>query len=193
MLKWNKVVISLIVILIVIGFDNGPSYSQQKPSEEIIKQNIIKGYSRSLDKLTKDNPNIKVADLKFDSFKMTNGFVSKTPALNGESAPYNIEVDYKISYIENKNLIKWKAEQIKQCEYNILVAQKALEANKSKGNLPADLVEYNKDAIIGNKKNIETIKKYPDLQKDKKVIVKNQERMSFIKKGESWYGYAGWK
>ena len=193
MLNGNKVLMSLLVILMVIGFCIEPSYAQQKPSEEIIKQNIINGYSKSINELTKDNPNIKVSDLKFDSFKMTNGPVSKTPARNGESAPYNIEVSYKISYIESQNLVNWKAEQIKQCEYNIFEAQQVLDADKSKGNTAAQEIEYNKDKIIGNQENIKIIKKYPDINQEKKEIVKDKDQMSFIKKGDNWHGYLGWK
>jgi hypothetical protein len=193
MLNGNKVLMSLLVILMVVAFYIEPSYAQQKPSPQIIKQNIINGYSKSVNELIKDNPNIKVSDLKFDSFKITNGFVSKTPGRNGESAPYNIEVDYKISYIESQNLVKWKAEQIKQCEYDIFVAQQVLDADKSKGNTPAQLIDYNKEKIIGNKENIKIIKKYPDIKQEKKVIVKNKDQMSFIKKGENWHGYLGWK
>ena len=193
MFNANKVLMALFVILIVMAFHIEPSYSQDKPSKEIIKQIIINGYSKSVNSFTKNNPNIKVSDLKFDSFKITKVFVSKTPGASGESVPYNIEVNYKISYIESQDLVKWKAEQIKQCEYNILVAQKALEAEKSKGNKSTQLIDYNKKAIIGNKENIETINKYPDIKKEKKVIVKNKERMSFIKKREKWHGYLGWK
>jgi hypothetical protein len=193
MFNTNKVLMSLFVILMLMAFYIESSYSQDKPSREIIKQIIMNGYSRSINSFTKNNPNIKVSDLKFDSFKKTKGFVSKTLGASGESAPYNIEVNYKISYIESQNLVKWKAEQIKQCEYNIFKAQKVLEAEKSKGNKATQLIDYNKKAIIGNKENIETIKKYPDIKKEKKVIVKNKERMSFIKKAKKWHGYLGWK
>ena len=193
MLNGNKVLMSLLVILLAVGFYIEPSYAQQKPSEEIIKQNILKGYSKSLNEIAKDNPDIKVSDLKFDSFKLTNGFVSKTPASNGESAPYNIEVSYKISYVESQNLVTWKAEQIKQCEYNILVSQQVLDAAKSKGDTAAQEIEYNKDKINGNEQNIKLIKSYPDIKQEKKDIVKNKDQMSFIKKGENWHGYLGWK
>lgn len=193
MFNGNKVLISLFVILMIMVFYNDRSYSQEKPSEKIIKQIIINGYSRSIDSFTKNNPNIKVSDLKFDSFKITNGFVSKTPGSAGESAPYNIEVNYKISYIESQNLIKWKADQIKKYENNILMAQKALKTHESEVNKPEQLIDYDKKAIIGNKQNIETVKKYPDIKQENKVIVKNNDRMSFIKRGEKWYGYLGWK
>jgi hypothetical protein len=131
--------------------------------------------------------------LKFDSFKITKEFISKTPAAKGESAPYNIEMNYKIIYNEIQNLGKWKAEQIKECEYNIFKAKQALKAEKAKGNKNAQLIDYNKKAIIGNKQNIKIINSYPDVKKEKKDIVKNNEKMSFIKKGKKWYGYVGWK
>lgn len=189
----KKVLMSLLAILMIIVFYNGPSYSQEKPSKEIIKHIIIKGYSRGMDEFAKKNPNIKMSDLKYESFKITKGFVSKTPGSGGESAPYNIEVSYKISYTESQNLTKWKADQIKKYENNILSAQKALKAHESAANKPKQLIDFDKKSIIGNKQNIEEVKKYPDIKREKKVIVKNNDRMNFIKKGGNWYGYLGWK
>lgn len=193
MFNGNKVLISLFAILMIIGLYNDRAYSQEKPSEKIIKQSIIDGYSRSIDKFTKNNSNLKVSNLKFDSFKITNGFFSKKPKSGGESVPYNIEATYKISYVESQNLTKWKADQIKKYEANILMAQEALKNHESEANKPEQLIKFDKKMISGNKQNIEIIKKYPDIKQEKKVIVKNNDRMYFIKRGEKWYGYLGWK
>ncbi len=193
MYNGKKLLMSLLAILMIIAFYNDRSYSQQKPSEKIIKQIILNGYSRSVANLSKENPTIKVSDLKFDNFKITKGFLSKKPGTAGESIPYNIEVNYKISYIESQNLAKWKADQIKQYENNIRMLQEALKKHESQANKPEQLIDYDKKAINGNKENIETVKKYPDIKKQKKTIVKNNDRMNFVKKGEKWYGYLGWK
>jgi len=193
MFKAKKALISLFVLMLVMVFYIEPSYSQEKPSQDQIKQIIMNGYARSFKNATKQYPNIKTSDLKFDSFKIIKGVVSKTPAAKGESAPYNVELNYKISYLETQNLAKWKAEQIKECEYNIFKAQNTLKAEKAKANKNAQLIEYNQKAIIGNKENIKIIKNYPNIKKEKKDIVKDNERMSFIKKGKKWHGYVGWK
>jgi hypothetical protein len=191
MFKNTKALMSLFVILLLTVFYIQPSYAQQKPSQKTIKGIILKGYSKSIDSFTKQNPNIKVSNLKFDSFKITKGVISKKPAAKGESAAYNIEVSYKISYLENQDLAKWKAEQIRECEYNIFQGQNALK--KAKKDKDAQKIKYNKDKIIVNKQNIKTIKKYPDSKKEKKTIIKKKDRMAFIKKGGKWYGYLGWK
>jgi hypothetical protein len=193
MFTGKKALMSLFIMFLVMAFYIEPSYSQEKPSQATMKQVILNGYDRGINKYTKENPNVKVSDLKFESFKLTKGFVSKTPVAKGKSVPYNIQVDYKITYNEIQNLIKWKAEQLKQCKYNIFKAQQALKTEKAKGNKNAQLIDYNKKAIIGNKENIKIINNYPDLKKEKKDIVKNNEKMSFIKKGNKWYGYVGWK
>ena len=193
MVKGNKVLMALLAILVAMAFCIQPAYSQEKPSAEIIKQNIMKGYAKSIAGLTKNNPSLKVSDFKFDNFKLIKGFVSKTPAAKGESSPYNIEVDYKISYIMSRNMTKWKAEQIKECEYKMFVAKQELDAEQAKGSKDAKKIKHNKDVIAASKENIKIIKKYPDLQKEKKVITKKEEPMSFIKKGNKWYGYVGWK
>ena len=182
---------ALFVILLLTVFYIQPSYSKEKPSQKTIKNIILKGYSKSIESFTKNNPNLKVSDLKFDSFKITKGLFSKKPAAKGESVPYNVELNYKISYLESQNLAKWKAEQIRECEYNIFQGQTALE--KAKKDKDAQKIKYNNDKIIVNKQNIKTIKKYPDSKKETKTIVKKKERMAFIKKGGKWYGYLGWK
>jgi hypothetical protein len=193
MFKGIKLIMSLFVILTIVVFCSSLSYSQQKPSEKTIKQIIIKGYSRSISQLSKNTPNIKLSDLKYDSFKITKGFFSKKPAKAGESIPYNIEVNYKISYIQSQNLKKWKADQIKQYKNNIRMLQEALKKHESQANKPKEMIKYDKDSINGNKKNIEEVKKYPDIKREKEEIVKNNERMNFIKKGNKWHGYLGWK
>jgi hypothetical protein len=193
MFNGKKVLMSLFVILLIVAFYNDNSYSQEKPSEKIIKQTILKGYSRSIDKFTKDNPNIKVYDLKYDSFKITKGFISKTPAKAGESVPYNIEVSYKISYKESQNLAKWKADKIKEYENNIRMSQEALKKHEAEADKPTELIDFDKKSIIGNKENIETVKKMTDIKQENRAIVKNNDKMSFIKKGGKWIGYLGWK
>jgi hypothetical protein len=189
----KKVLISLFTILMLIVFCQF-SYSQEKPSEAKVKKIILNGYSKGINNITKKNPNIKVSDLKFDSFKITKGFISKkTPASAGASAPYNIEVSYKISYTETQNLAKWKADKIKQYENNITMIQQALKAHEAAANKPQQLIEFDKKALKGNKQNIEAVKKFPDIKHEKKVIVKNNDQMNFVKKGNKWYGYLGWK
>jgi hypothetical protein len=193
MFNAKKVIMSSFVILTVIAFYIYPSYAQEKPSNDIMKQIILSGYSRGIDKFTKSNPDIKVSNLKYESFKITKGSFSKTPGNAGESTPYNVEVSYKISYIENQNLVKWKADQIKQYEENIVAAQKALKKHEAEANKPEQLIDYDRKSIAGNKQNIEETKKFPDAKKEKKEITKNNDRMYFVKKGEKWYGYLGWK
>jgi hypothetical protein len=188
----KKALISLFAIFMIIVFCQF-SYSQEKPSEAKIKKIIINGYSKSINSITKNNPNLKVSDLKFDSFKITKGFVSKKPGKVGESARYNIEVNYKVSYIESQNLAKWKADRIKQYENNIVMIQQALKAHEAAASKPQQLIEFDKKAINGNKQNIEAVKKFPDIKREKKVIVKNNDHMNFVKKGNKWYGYLGWK
>jgi len=195
----KKIIISLVGIMMTLCFYVACSSSQDKPSDEVIKQTILHGYSKGINNIVKSNKNIKISDLKFDSFKIKNGLVSETKGNAGESAPYNIVVDYKISYVESQDLAKWKADHIKQAENNILMAKKDLEGDKLTPNKSGDnskikaLIDYNKKVIVSNTANIEIIKKYPDVKKSKKEIVKNNEQMSFIKKGGKWYGYVGWK
>ena len=193
MFNAKKAIMSSFVVLIVVAFYVYPSYSQEKPSNDTIKQIILSGYSRGIDKFAKSNPNVKVSDLKYESFKITKGSFSKTPGSAGESTPYNVEVSYKISYMETQNLVKWKADQKKQYEENIVMAQKALKKHLAEANKPEQLIEYDQKSIIGNKENIEALKKFPDTKKAKKEITKKNDRMYFVKKGDKWYGYLGWK
>jgi hypothetical protein len=189
----KKVLISLFTILMLIVFCQF-SYSQEKPSEAKIKKIILTGYSKGINNIIKNNPNIKVSDLKFDSFKITKGFFSKkTPASAEASVPYNIEVSYKISYIESQNLVKWKADRIKRYENNITMLQESLKAHEAAANKPQQLIEFDKKAINGNKQNIAAVKKFPDIKKEKKVIAKDNGQMNFVKKENKWYGYLGWK
>ena len=193
MFNAKKAIMSSFVVLIVVAFYVYPSYSQEKPSNDTIKQIILSGYSRGIDKFAKSNPNVKVSDLKYESFKITKGSFSKTPGSAGESTPYNVEVSYKISYMETQNLVKWKADQKKQYEENIVMAQKALKKHLAEANKPEQLIEYDQKSIIGNKENIEALKNFPDTKKAKKEITKKNDRMYFVKKGDKWYGYLGWK
>lgn len=189
----KKVFVSLLAILMIIVFFNDRSYSQEKPSQKTIKQVILKGYARGIAKFTKNKPNIKVSDLKFDSFKITKGFFAKAPLKRGETVPYNIEVNYKISYIQSQNLVKWKTDKIKQYQDNIRSLQAALKKHEAAANKSKQMIEFDKKAIIGNKKNIEDVKKFPDIKKEKQAIIKKNGRMYFVKKGAKWFGYLGWK
>ena len=95
--------------------------------------------------------------------------------------------------METQNLVKWKADQKKQYEENIVMAQKALKKHLAEANKPEQLIEYDQKSIIGNKENIEALKNFPDTKKAKKEITKKNDRMYFVKKGDKWYGYLGWK
>ena len=90
MFNAKKAIMSSFVVLIVVAFYVYPSYSQEKPSNDTIKQIILSGYSRGIDKFAKSNQNVKVSDLKYESFKITKGSFSKTPGSAGESTPYNV-------------------------------------------------------------------------------------------------------
>jgi hypothetical protein len=65
-------------------------YSQDKPSEEVIKDFIIS-------KEFQDRSNL--SNIKWDKFKITKEIFSKNKGTGGENMSYCIEVDFKISFV----------------------------------------------------------------------------------------------
>ena len=79
----KKAIVSMLVIMMVMFFCVKYSYSQEKPSEEVMKKVIVK-LEFGEDQLT---------NLKFDEFIITNSFTSN------KNNRYCIEVSYIVYYI----------------------------------------------------------------------------------------------
>jgi hypothetical protein len=162
-------IIYMCVVMMVIGLFIGCSASD-KPSEDIMK-NIIRQFI-GVDINDK-------SELMFDKFTITNGFFSKNKGAGGESTPYNIEVDYIISYIPEYYL--------RDKKYEIKLLQDIINNYKEYWDQNRDDV---KELIISKTKEIE------DLTKQKPVrqqIVRDNDRFSFSKKGDKWYGKMRWE
>jgi len=54
-----------------------------------------------------------------------------------------------------------------------------------------DRINSEKQIIAKAKADIEELKKRPDIVKENKVITGN-DKLSFKKRGNVWYGYSGW-
>lgn len=240
----KKVIMSVCVVMMVVGLCVGCS-SSSKPPEEIIK-NIIMQYALKDNGLDINDKNI--TNLKFASFNITNGFVSKTPGGGGESNPYNIDVDYRISYIYNSYLADYKISKINEYNKEITSFTEYLNSKKLLINsltteiasLRVELkdimkamllpkaewptlsylhdLDYKKqvtegeirskvgllrdanseisrmdELIKGRNQMINELNQLPDTKQDNKEIVNNGARYSFVKKGDKWYGFQGWK
>ena len=100
MINGNKLLMSIFAIMMAMCFCVGCSSSQEKPSEDVMKNEILKTL-----------PWANRADVKYsiDKFKITNGFFSKEKGSGGESTPYCIEVNFKLSMTSN---IDVKDEQV---------------------------------------------------------------------------------
>jgi hypothetical protein len=88
----KKGIMCMSIVIMVMCLCVGCS-SSDKPSEDTMK-NIIATIHLKPFLINK-----QVSELKFESFKITNGFFSKNKGGGGESTPYNIEVNYKYSYM----------------------------------------------------------------------------------------------
>lgn len=91
MVNGNKVIMTMFSIMLVMCFCVGCS-SSNIPSEDEMKGIIM---TIEMGHVLND----KRFKLEFDSFKITNGFVSKNKGGGGESSPYCIEVNYKLKNI----------------------------------------------------------------------------------------------
>ena len=78
-------------IVMIICFCVGCSSFQEKPSEEMMKDLMM-----SL--VLKDHQKVKYS-YKFDTFNITNSFFSKSKGSGGESTPYCIEGQFKLSWV----------------------------------------------------------------------------------------------
>ncbi len=83
MFNGKKVIMSMVVIMMVMCFYVGHSYSQEKPSEEVMERIIVK-LEFGEDQFTR---------IKFDEFIISNSFTSK------KNNRYCIEVSYIVYYI----------------------------------------------------------------------------------------------
>jgi hypothetical protein len=166
----KKSILFICVIMMVIGFGIGCS-SSEKPSEEVIKIVIMEiefGNVRD--------------DIKFDTFKITNGFFSKE---NGsKSDHYNIEVNYKITYIDQELMVKI-TNKITNAQQDINYLTNELKnpslSTETQNNYKSMINDYN------NK-----IEKYRQ-EKVYNQIVRDNVKLFFEKRGDKWYGYPQWK
>lgn len=90
----KKVIMCVCVVMMVMGFRVSCSYSQDKPSEEVMKniisQVIIPGFSKDIH-----------TNIKFDTFQITHSFFKK--GTDGRDK-YCVEINYYISYtFQNPN------------------------------------------------------------------------------------------
>lgn len=206
MVNINKVIIYTIIITVLIYLCVGCSLSS-KPPEEVIK-NVIAQFSNLAN-------NKDVSGVKFDTFNITNGFVSKTPGGGGESSPYNIEVDYKVSFTLNKYVVGQKSDKVKSINDEIIKTEiqlnqllefgKVLQSQiENPGISTLEVINENIQSnsasaegcrvkILNLKNQIESINQQPDLIVEKKEIVNNNARFWFVKKGDKWYGGEGWR
>jgi hypothetical protein len=169
MVNGKKVTISIIAVMIALNFYVKYSYSQDKPSEE-----EIKGIIMTIE-LVNDINNKALSNLLFDTFQITNEFISKEKGGGGESSPYCIEVNYIIKYNITKNIVDEKKSQL------IIL------------NLYLKGITNTKQEIDSFNKEIEETKQRPDIEVTKKEIVRDDARYYFVKKGNKWYGSKGWR
>lgn len=167
-------IIYMLVAMMAVGLFFGCS-SSEKPSEETMK-NIIVQFVDISDK----------SDLRFDEFRITNSFFSKHAGSSGESTPYNIEVDYTISYIPKKEFLNVKNK--------ILLLYDSINNYKiyleTPFNNDQDRRDEIKKDIIRKTKEIDELQKYNFFRRE---IVKDNVRFSFSKKGDKWYGKMRWE
>jgi hypothetical protein len=100
MVNVKKVILSIYVIIMFMFFCVVFSYSQEKPSEDVIKHYI----------LTKNFPNIsKYKNLRYESFKIKDSYFKKG---RDKMDYYYVKVNYNISYKINKESGKPKYDNI---------------------------------------------------------------------------------
>jgi hypothetical protein len=177
MINCKKVIISIGIIMMVMCFYVGYSYSQEHPSQDIIKNIIMRM------ELGNNINNKEFSNLKYDTLQIINSFVSKTPGGHGESSPYCIEVNYKISYIFNENIVDKKKVGIN--DLKLKLADNIVAQTKGPGDYSIS-IKLIKESIL-------LTEQMPDIIKHNMEIVRNNIRLSFIKKENQWYGYNEWK
>jgi len=181
----------MFVIVLAISVCVGCSLSQEKPSEEVMKDIImqfalknIKSPSMFPNTIYVKGDNVEINDFKFDTFQITNGFYSKEQGGGGESTPYNIEVNIKISYDKTTSFINGRNSSIQSSTERINILKQRLDRRYH----PGDIQEIKEMEV-----NIEAANKIPDIVKENKEIIQSNVKSFFVKKGVKWYGWEGWK
>jgi hypothetical protein len=173
MVNARNVIMSFFVIMMAIYLCLGCS-SSERPSDEVMKNIIV---------LIEGIDNAKLVNLKFDTFNITNSFLSKNKGSGGETTPFNIEVNYKIIYtLLINNTLKEKQEIIAYNKQVIDRLEKDLNYYNSKKLTTQDFM-YIQDI----KNEIEIWKKCLEdninLIEENKEIIQNNVKLTFNKKG----------
>jgi hypothetical protein len=163
------------------------SYSQKIPSEEFIKNIIFTYESKSIDSSPYHynvsitgitDKDVKISNVKISNFQITNSFYPRTTGDGGEISPYCIEVNYKLTYIKTINFVNGKNKTISGY----------LNSIRDYGGINST-DSYSQHMINKINKSIEMVKQIPDIKEESKEIIRDNMRLCFVEKGDSWYSY----
>jgi hypothetical protein len=205
MSNYKKIAIIAVMVMIIGVMGCGQDV---KPTDDIMKQFIKEQVCGNLI----NNP--AISDIKFETFNITNGFFSRMPGGGGESRGYCIEVNYRIIYIETIDNTIINRDAINRLQYSIRGTEDEIKKRKDDIKIwekegaygmtwgpkvrenyikqDYNIINMENNNIARLKENLEAWQKKPNIIKENKLITGN-ERFTFKKRGDIWYGYPGWQ
>jgi len=183
----RNVIVCMCIVMIMMCLCMSCSYSQKIPSEEFIKNIIFTYESKSIDSSPYHynvnitgitDKDVKISNVKISNFQITNSFYPRTTGDGGEISPYCIEVNYKLTYIKTINFVNGKNKTISGY----------LNSIRDYGGINST-DSYSQHMINKINKSIEMVKQIPDIKEESKEIIRDNMRLCFVEKGDSWYSY----